>query len=61
MVTKKIKDLTLKEFYLWLIKQVEVAKTLCLRGENPIDCFRKISITQYLKEKGDMEVEVPEE
>lgn len=59
MAKKKIKDLTLKEFYLWQVQQLENAKPFCF-GRNPLEFVRDISITQYLKERGDMEVEVEE-
>ena len=50
----KIKDLLLKDFYIFLTKQIELAKPLCL-GDNPLNYLNEISIEDYLKEYGDKE------
>ena len=59
MAKKKIKDLTLKEFYLWQVEQLKKARPFCF-GRDPLEFVRDITVTEYLKERGDMEVEVEE-
>ena len=50
----KIKDLLLKDFYIFLTKQIELGRPLCL-GKNPLDFLKEISIEDYLKKYGDRE------
>lgn len=56
-MTKKIKDLTLKEFYLFIEKQMKEMEPYCFMIK-PIDALKEISIENYLKEKGENEVEL---
>ena len=56
-MTKKIKDLTLKEFYLFIEKQMKEMEPYCFMIKQ-IDALKEISIENYLKEKGENEVEL---
>lgn len=53
---KKIKDLTIKEFYKMMTDNIEEMKEFTL-GKDPLDYLQDISIEQYLKENGDREVD----
>lgn len=58
---KKIKDLTIKEFYKKINDTLnDVKKSGLYKGKNPLTFVRDISIKQYLEENGEKEVEVDE-
>lgn len=54
---KKIKDLTVKEFYIWLTKELEEIRPYCF-GENPLNMLKDQTVIKYLEEHGDKEIEV---
>ena len=54
---KKIKELTLKEFYLFLTKQMEEIKLYC-SGIEPIDCLKEITVAEYLETYGHRKVNI---